>query len=140
MRISRWDLLETKKQRIYTDGEERITTIIPKEWETPVKPMNYRCDKRIIKLSNKISESIEQNATQNPRENAEEGFVHLYLIRNNDEMNKFEKEANVVLSMKELTGDDKWSMEGNNVKILTLEHMMAARRLGFEDFLVLCDM
>ena len=25
-------------------------------------------------------------------------------------MNKFEKEANVVLSMKELTGDDKWSM------------------------------
>lgn len=124
-----------QKQRIYTDGEERITTIIPKEWETPVKPINYRCDKRIIKLSNKISESIEQNATQNPRENAEEGFVHLFLIRNNDEMNKFEKEANVVLSMKELTGDDKWSMEDNNVKILTLEHMMAARRLGFEDFL-----
>ena len=50
-------------------------------------------------------------------------------------MNKFEKEANVVLSMKELTGDDKWSMEDNNIKILTLEHMMAARRLGFEDFL-----
>lgn len=49
-------------------------------------------------------------------------------------MNKFEKEANVVLSMKELTGDDKWSMENNNVKILTLEHMMAARRLGFENF------
>lgn len=124
-----------QKQRIYTDGEERITTIIPKEWETPVKPINYRCDKRIIKLSNKISESIEQNATQNPRENAEEGFVHLFLIRNNDEVNKFEKEVNVVLSMKELTGDDKWSMEDNNVKILTLEHMMAARRLGFEDFL-----
>lgn len=124
-----------QKQRIYTDGEERITTIIPKEWETPVKPINYRCDKRIIKLSNKISESIEQNATQNPRESAEEGFVHLFLIRNNDEMNKFEKEANVVLSMKDLTGDDKWSIEGNNIKILTLEHMMAARRLGFEDFL-----
>lgn len=123
-----------QKQRIYTDGEERITTIIPKEWETPVKPINYRCDKRIIKLSNKISESIEQNATQNPRESAEEGFVHLFLIRNNDEMNKFEKEANVVLSMKDLTGDDKWSIEGNNIKILTLEHMMAARRLGFEDF------
>lgn len=123
-----------QKQRIYTDGEERITTIIPKEWETPVKPINYRCDKRIIKLSNKISESIEQNATQNPRENAEEGLVHLFLIRNDDEMNKFEKEASVVLSMKELTSDDKWSMEDNNIKILTLEHMMAARRLGFEEF------
>ena len=123
-----------QKQRIYTGGEDRITTIIPKEWETPIKPINYRCDKRIIKLSNKISESIEQNATQNPRENAEEGLVHLFLIRNDDEMNKFEKEASVVLSMKELTSDNKWSMENNNIKILTLEHMMAARRLGFEDF------
>ena len=36
--------------------------------------------------------------------------------------------------MCELTKDAKWVEANTNVKILTLEHMMAARRLGFEQF------
>lgn len=36
--------------------------------------------------------------------------------------------------MSEQTKDEKWTAIGAEVKVLTLEHMMAARRLGFSSF------
>ena len=36
--------------------------------------------------------------------------------------------------MSEQTQDAKWTTIGTEVKVLTLEHMMAARRLGFSRF------
>ena len=44
-------LLGDQKQRIYTDGKENMVSIIPQEWEQPVKQMNYRCAKRIVALA-----------------------------------------------------------------------------------------
>ena len=51
-------LLGDQKQRIYADGKENIESIIPAEWEKPIKRMNYRCAKRIIQLANTIGKAI----------------------------------------------------------------------------------
>lgn len=60
------------------DGKENIKSSIPKSWLQPQKQMNYRCDKRIINLANKIAEGID-GSKQIARVDAGEGTVHLFL-------------------------------------------------------------
>lgn len=127
-------LLGDQKQRIYADGKENIEDSIPTEWEKPVKRMNYRCAKRIIQLANDIGRDIDINAEQRPREDANDGFVRLFIIQQRDGLNKDEIEQNVMRIMSEQTRDEKWAAIDADVKVLTLEHMMAARRLGFSSF------
>lgn len=124
-----------QKQRIYTDGEENIVDIIPNTWAKPIKRMNYRCDKRIIKLANKIGCCVDEYAEQTYRSDAGDGFVHLFLVQNIEQMDKAEIEASVKSLMNDITKDNGWNPKNGNVKMLVLEHMMAARRLGFADFL-----
>lgn len=127
-------LLGDQKQRIYTDGKENMVSIIPDGWEKPVKRMNYRCAKRIIELANTIGKEIDEYAEQNPREDADSGFVRLFVVKQHDDIKKDEVESSVMKMMSEATTDKKWFGEDVDVKILTLEHMMAARRLGFDLF------
>ena len=127
-------LLGDQKQRIYTDGKENMVSIIPSEWEQPVKKMNYRCAKRIIKLSNTIGKDLDEHAEQTPRVDAAEGLVRLFVVQQHDGINKDEIEETVMKIMFDRTGDSKWFGVDADVKILTLEHMMAARRLGFDQF------
>lgn len=127
-------LLGDQKQRIYTDGKKDMVSIIPPEWEQPVKKMNYRCAKRIVKLANAIGKDIDFHAEQVSREDAIEGFARLFVVQQGNGINKDEVEQTVMKKMCELTKDAKWVEANANVKILTLEHMMAARRLGFEQF------
>lgn len=127
-------LLGDQKQRIYADGKENIEDSIPTEWEKPVKRMNYRCAKRMIQLANDIGKDIDINAEQRPREDANDGFVRLFIIQQRDGLNKDEIEQNVMRIMSEQTRDEKWAAIDADVKVLTLEHMMAARRLGFSSF------
>ena len=127
-------LLGDQKQRIYTDGKENIVSIIPDGWEKPVKRMNHRCAKRIIELANTIGKEIDEYAEQNPREDADNGFVRLFVVKQHDDIKKDEVESSVMKMMSEATTDKKWFGEDVDVKILTLEHMMAARRLGFDLF------
>jgi ATP-dependent DNA helicase, uvrD/REP family len=127
-------LLGDQKQRIYNDGKENMASIIPPEWEQPVKKMNYRCAKRIIKLANTIGKDIDIHAEQVSREDAIEGFARLFVVQQRDGINKNEVEQTVMKSMCDLTKDAKWFEPNADVKILILEHMMAARRLGFEQF------
>ena len=127
-------LLGDQKQRIYTDGKKDMVSIIPPEWEQPVKKMNYRCAKRIVKLANAIGKDIDFHAEQVSREDAIEGFARLFIVQQGNGINKDEVEQTVMKKMCELTKDAKWVEANTNVKILTLEHMMAARRLGFEQF------
>jgi hypothetical protein len=127
-------LLGDQKQRIYNDGKENMVTIIPPGWEQPVKKMNYRCAKRIVRLANTIGKDIDIHAEQVPREDAIEGFARLFVVQQRDGLNKDEIEQTVMKTMCELTTDAKWFGANADVKILTLEHMMAARRLGFEKF------
>ena len=125
-------LLGDQKQRIYTDGKENMASIIPQGWEQPVKQMNYRCAKRIVALANTIAEDI--RGKQTSRADAIEGFARLFVVRQRNEVNKDEIERTVMKAMYDLTNDAKWFGANVDVKILTLEHKMAARRLGFEEF------
>lgn len=127
-------LLGDQKQRIYTDGKKDMVSIIPIEWEKPVKKMNYRCAKRIVKLANAIGKDIDFHAELVSREDAIEGFARLFIVQQGNGINKDEVEQTVMKKMCELTKDAKWVEANTNVKILTLEHMMAARRLRFEQF------
>lgn len=127
-------LLGDQKQRIYADGKENIESIIPDGWEKPIKRKNYRCAKRIIQLANTIGKDIDPHAEQRPRENANDGFVRLFVIQQRYGLNKDEVEQNVMKIMSEHTKDVKWAGVDASVKTLTLEHMMAARRLGFDSF------
>lgn len=127
-------LLGDQKQRIYTDGKKDMVSIIPIEWEKPVKKMNYRSAKRIVKLANAIGKDIDFHAEQVSREDAIEGFARLFIVQQGNGINKDEVEQTVMKKMCELTKDAKWVEANTNVKILTLEHMMAVRRLGFEQF------
>lgn len=127
-------LLGDQKQRIYADGKENIEDSIPIGWEKPVKRMNYRCAKRIIQLANNIGNDIDIHAEQRPREDANDGLIRLFVIQQREGLNKDEIEQNVMRIMSEQTQDAKWTTIGTEVKVLTLEHMMAARRLGFSRF------
>ena len=118
------------KQRIYMDGKADIKKIIPADWEKPEKVMNYRCSKRIIQLANKIS-SVLDGSHQEARDDAPDGYTHLFLVNSKEILDKNVKEQNVQAKMSAITGDNQWT---SDVKVLTLEHRMAAVRLGFEGF------
>ena len=127
-------LLGDQKQRIYMDGKENMVSIIPAGWEKPVKRMNYRCAKRIIELANTIGKEIDAYAEQNPREDAIDGMIRLFVVNLFEGINKDEVESAVMKKMAEKTTDGKWYGSDAEVKVLTLEHMMAARRPGFDQF------
>ena len=127
-------LLGDQKPRIYTHGKENMVNIIPPEWEQPVKKMNYRCAKRIIKLANTIGQDLDIHAEQTPREDAGDGLIRLFVVQQHEGINKDEVEQTVMKNMSDHTADEKWFGKDADVKILTLEHMMAARRMGFDQF------
>lgn len=120
-------------QRIYSDGKVGLREAVPDEWEKPAITINYRCPKHIVKLINMIR-SCADGHIQEPREDAPDGFVRLFLVEDNEGIVKSDVEARVAEKMAEITSDDQWSGENQEVKTLTLEHNMAARRGGFNDF------
>lgn len=127
-------LLGDQKQRIYADGKDNMVNVIPSDWEQPEKKMNYRCAKRIIKLANTIGKDLDIHAEQTPREDADAGLIRLFIVQQHEGINKDEVEQTVMKIMSDHTADEKWFGKDADVKILTLEHMMAARRLGFDQF------
>lgn len=86
---------------------------IPESWAKPVKRMNYRCDKRIVELANKIAESIDGNL-QVAKDGSEDGFVHLFLADNLS--NKTSVENQVCLQMQHITSDEDWNFAAKNSK------------------------
>lgn len=120
-------------QRIYSDGKNGLEEAVPDEWEKPAITINYRCPKRIVKLINKIRSDADDHI-QKPADDAPEGFVRLFLVQDDDVINKTTVEAEIAKKMAEITSDDQWSGDNQEIKTLTLEHHMAARRGGFNDF------
>lgn len=117
-------------QRIYSDGKKDLAALIPSSWETPKKVMNYRCPKRVIRLINKIRvDRIEQQ----PKENQIEGFARLFLIQAGS-ADKQVIEHKIMSRMADICADPLWNNEQTDVKILALEHHMAASRMGFLSF------
>ncbi len=119
-------------QRIYADGKERLAEAIPQAWARPRKRMNHRCPTRVITLINKIRRD-EDGEEQQPRSDAEEGVVRLFVISQSI-ADKTAAEATVAARMAEITGDPSWAEGAEAIKTLALEHLMSARRFGFEQF------
>lgn len=120
-------------QRIYADGKPGLGDAVPDEWEKPAITINYRCPRRIVKLINTIRSSADDHI-QEPREDAPDGFVRLFLVQDNEVSNKSAIEAEIAKKMAAITSDARWSGDNQEIKTLTLEHHMAARRGGFNDF------
>ena len=55
-------------------------------------------------------------------------------MQDDDGTSKTTVEAEVAKKMAEITSDNQWSGDNQEIKMLTLEHHMAARRGGFSDF------
>jgi DNA helicase II / ATP-dependent DNA helicase PcrA len=123
-------LLGDMMQRIYNDGKEGLGQGLPPDWATPGKQLNYRCPKRVIALINKVRSSTDQQHQQ-PISAAVDGVVRLFILPSDLE-NKPAAEQKIAAYMSRITGDERWS-EPKAIKTLTLEHRMAASRLGFLD-------
>jgi DNA helicase-2/ATP-dependent DNA helicase PcrA len=119
-------------QRIYADGKVGLEQAVPDDWEKPAIIMNHRCPKRIVELLNRIRADAD-GAEQKPREDAQEGVVRLFLVNDADNIDKVSAEAETARRMAEAASDDRWT-DQQAVKVLTLEHHMAARRGGFNCF------
>ena len=119
-------------QRIYADGKVGLEQAVPADWEKPAIAVNHRCPKRIVTLLNQIRSEAD-GARQEPGQDAQEGVVRLFLINDFEGKDKPKVEAEAARIMAEVTSDDEW-MSAQAVKVLTLEHHMAARRGGFDRF------
>ncbi|MXW15166.1 MAG: ATP-dependent helicase [Rhodothermaceae bacterium] len=119
-------------QRIYADGKVGLEQAVPAGWEKPVLNVNHRSPKRIITLLNQIRSEAD-GARQEPRQDAQEGVVRLFLIDDVDDVDKPTIETKAARIMAEVSSDNEW-LSQQAVKVLTLEHHMAARRGGFDRF------
>jgi DNA helicase-2/ATP-dependent DNA helicase PcrA len=115
-------------QRIYSDGKEKIEDALPEDWARPTKRLNHRCPKRIVQLINQIRRQVDDHQ-QEARSDSIEGLVRLFVFPA-DIAGKPTHENAVRAYMAALTKDADWN-EREKCKILTLEHHMAARRMGF---------
>jgi DNA helicase II / ATP-dependent DNA helicase PcrA len=119
-------------QRIFAEGKDRLAEAIPECWERPRKQMNHRCPTRVVELINRIRQDAD-GEQQLPRSDARAGIVRLF-IAPQAAVDKSALEAAVGVKMAEITQDQGWARQREAVKNLALEHMMLARRFGFEAF------
>lgn len=127
-------LLGDIMQRVYLEGKEDWQTSIPDSWETPSKIMNHRSRKRIVDLCNLIRKPVDA-IEQRSRLNKEGGFVRIFVASRD---NPYDTEQNVQFQMAEITCDVRWKLS-EEVKKLTVEHKMAAERLGFKQLFEALD-
>jgi DNA helicase-2/ATP-dependent DNA helicase PcrA len=116
-------------QRIYFDGKENLSELIPSDWERPIKKMNHRSQKRIVDLINHIRKDVD-GQVQNSRSDKAGGVVRFFVFPN--DVDKGQAEKNAAEQMLVITGDKGWGEA--DYECLILEHHMAALRLEFTDF------
>ena len=117
-------------QRIYGHGLADLSDRIPEGWSKPAKIMNHRSRSRIIDLANSIRADAD-GREQRPRSDREGGYVRVFIAAN-EGTNRADFEQSVRQKMVETTSDPDWA-DASKVKTLTLEHHMAAERMGFSD-------
>ena len=118
-------------QRIYADGKENLGVDLPETWAKPVKKMNHRSKSRIIELINTIRKGTD-NQVQLWRNENLGGLVRFFAV--NRTLNKEQTEELIRQKMSSQSGDKYWTGVEQDVKTLTLEHHMAAKRMGFSNF------
>lgn len=115
-------------QRIFLDGHPALEGMIPDSWARPVKRLNHRSPQRVIALGNVLRAPIDHQS-QVARDDSDTGIVRLF-VASSTTLDKPAVEQRVRDRMADLCGDPGWHEEAA-VKTLTLEHHMAASRLGF---------
>jgi len=118
-------------QRIYTHGKENLANSIDPRWITPQKIMNHRSRERIVTLANGIRAEAD-GWRQKARSDKKGGYAFAYVLPVDTE-NKPEVENRIRADLSTRTADIAWR-DLPSVKVLTLEHHMAAFRLGFLEF------
>ncbi len=126
-------LIGDMMQRIYSDGKDGLEKIIPADWATPGKQLNFRCPRRVVTLINKVRSAADAHQ-QKARHDSIEGCVRLFILPS-DTPDKRAAEQAIALRMAELSADENWK-DPKGYKSLTLEHRMAARRMGFLEMFV----
>ena len=115
-------------QRIYSDGKSDLGRALPDTWKRPARLVNYRSPKRVVTLINKIRSEVDEHQ-QEPAPNAKDGTVRFFIAKS-EGTDRTQCEAAVRRRMATISEDAKWN-DSTGVKALTLEHHMAAQRLGF---------
>ncbi|OOF60120.1 UvrD-helicase domain-containing protein [Rodentibacter myodis] len=118
-------------QQIYSSGYPELVKNLPEDWKKPSKEYNYRCPTRIVDLINKIGH-INNTFIPQTAKQTEEGLLRLFILKECSEK-KLEKEQFIRERMSSISSDSDW-INIEKVKTLVLEHSMAAKRGGFEDF------
>lgn len=118
-------------QRIYGHGKEDLGRNLPSGWESPAKKMNHRSPHRIIRLINKIRSAADPQQ-QDARADKPQGIVRVFVLPH-DIKDKTQSEEKIKALMAEITKDPLWTGANADVKTLTLEHHMAANRMGFSE-------
>lgn len=126
-------LLGDMMQRIYNDGKDGLGQELPDDWATPGKVMNHRCPRRVVTLLNRIRQSAD-GQQQRPRSSAIEGVVRFFIVPSGY-LDKPSIERAASSHMAAITDDQGWN-DPKAVKTLTLEHRMAASRMGFLEIFV----
>jgi DNA helicase-2/ATP-dependent DNA helicase PcrA len=119
-------------QRIYFDGKPDLGLNLPEGWLSPAKVINHRCPVRVIRLINQIR-ALADGREQKPRNGQDEGYARLFIVQRGTISNQLAEEK-IVANMAQITGDGLWLGEGSEIKVLILEHHMAASRMGFVNF------
>ncbi|MEP3388194.1 MAG: UvrD-helicase domain-containing protein [Reichenbachiella sp.] len=124
-------LIGDMMQRIYADGKEGLGNDLPSDWQIFLKKMNHRSQKRIVELNNIIRRNID-GQQQYWRTEKDQGFSRLFAVSR--DVDKEQTEKLIRQKMCELSGDEDWNGNGQDVQTLTLEHHMASARMGFSNF------
>ena len=117
-------------QRIYGHGKPDLAASLPSTWARPAKRTNHRSRTRVVDLINRVR-ADDDGHEQIAREDKSGGFVRLFVLPDTTE-DKRAAEASVARRMAEAAGDENWENASGGYKALTLEHHMAAGRLGFQ--------
>ncbi|HDL6964619.1 UvrD-helicase domain-containing protein [Yersinia intermedia] len=120
-------------QQIFMGGKTDLASSLPKGWESPEITMNYRSPVRIVTLINNIRKFNDKHI-QYPAPDAQPGTARLFVVDTNKPKNKAEIERQITEYMAEFANDAEWN-DKKSVKVLTLEHHMAATRGEFANFL-----
>jgi len=117
-------------QRIYSGGKENLNKKgLPSDWAFPSKNDNFRCPKRVVELINNVRSEVDSHI-QVAEKDSDEGYVRLFLV-DSTATNNFQLENQIRNKMATITSDSGWLKQ---VKCLTLEHAMAAKRGRFDNF------
>jgi len=121
-------------QQIFQGGKSDLASTLPSGWESPEIKVNHRSPERVVTLINNIRQYNDKHI-QCPAPDALPGIARLFVVDTNTHKNKAEVERQISEHMARFTCDAEWNNR-KSVKVLTLEHHMAATRGDFANFLL----